>query len=146
MQNCDPRPDTPAVTTSAMITENCCAPVVYRKPPCEYEDHPMTSDDNSNSISPDSSFQASGKRKFCYADREEIEYEVTTMIVEKFRKTDVVPDHGSHPPLIADEDFSRILKMRLSDNSTIPEERLNVEEARNDFFIVNNDGNHASTR
>ncbi|XP_055606475.1 uncharacterized protein LOC129754433 [Uranotaenia lowii] len=139
------RPATPAVfgTTVAEKSQDFFK---YRNPEDD-EDEPMF-DDNSNSLTaiesnglyelePGKSSpgrvqqQSSGKRKFCHDDREDIEYEITNVIVEKFHKTGMVPHRGYHDPIsrIDDQTFARITQVpRAVENGSTSDEHTDYEE------------------
>lgn len=131
----DIRPDTPAFTQQASATEKCRTFLEYRNPTCELDDDPM--DDNSNSLTAEGAemvnSQLSGKRKFCYTDREEIEYEVTKLITEKYQKTDIVPDHGSHPPIMDDERFARLTQVDSLSKTSVREVHGHSDNNHHDF-------------
>lgn len=110
----DSRPDTPALE----CREKCY--LDYRDPGvADFDDDPMLMragaiDDNSNLLMTSSESEgvgvlrqqtSSGKRKLCedFEDRER----QLELIVEKFQKTDIVPDRGQHASLVDDATFTR---------------------------------------
>ncbi|XP_058834776.1 uncharacterized protein LOC131691976 [Topomyia yanbarensis] len=115
----DPRPDTPAIVQQTTVTEKCRTFLEYRNPTSEIEDELMASDENWDTMI---SHQNSLKRKFCYEDCDDYEYEVTELITEKFRKTDIVPDHGSHEPisLIDEQQFNQLTQVESPSKTPIP--------------------------
>lgn len=121
---------TPAV--SADMDQKSISFLEYRNPSIDMEDDPMDTEGDS-CVSTGDPIQRvlSGKRKFRYDDVEDIEYEVTQVITEKFRKTDNVPFHGCHDPisLIDDELFARMVRIESSSKTPIPED--NGEDASN---------------
>lgn len=112
-----------AADTTAM--DKSIAFLEYRNPSADIDDDPMDTEGNpcANAGAPLQRVQ-SGKRKFRYDDLEDVEYEVTKVITEKFLKTDRVPFHGSHEPisLIDDELFARMVRIESSSKTPIPEE------------------------
>lgn len=121
----------------------------YRNPPLDVEDDPMDTEGNSSATTGVPIQRVpSGKRKFCYDDLDDIEYEVTEVITEKFRKTDEVPFHGCHEPisLIDDELFAQMVRIESSSSKTpIPEENSEYGTNSNEIPIydkrVDDEGN-----
>lgn len=121
----------------------------YRNPPLDIEDDPMDTEGNfSASTGAPIQRALSGKRKFCYDDLDDIEYEVSEVITEKFRKTDKVPFHGCHDPIsiIDDELFAQMVRIESSSSKTpIPEENSEYRTNSNEFPIhdklVDEEGN-----
>ncbi|XP_062543329.1 uncharacterized protein LOC134210909 [Armigeres subalbatus] len=106
----------------------------YRNPPADSEDDPMTTEGSACADSGDTIQRVkSFKRKFRYDDLEDIEYEVSKVITEKFRKTDTVPFHGCHDPIssIDDELFARMVLIESSSKTPVPENN-NTYELRNE--------------
>lgn len=125
----------------------------YRSPPADNEDDPMVTGSNpcTGTAEPVQRVQ-SFKRKFHYDDLDDIEYEVTKVITEKFRKTDVVPFHGCHDPIssIDDELFARMVLIDCSSKTPIPGESNNAEipvynKIFNDSYVVECDSSIATT-
>ncbi|XP_055625257.1 probable serine/threonine-protein kinase mps1 [Toxorhynchites rutilus septentrionalis] len=124
----DPRPDTPALLPRKTITTEKYRNFQEYRNPADASEREMFLDDNSNSLAADMDETAiiqpsSGKRKFAFEDREDYEYEVNTLIVEKFHKTDVVPDRGCHPPisLIDEEKFAKMTRVEFPNKIPVPE-------------------------
>ncbi|XP_058463621.1 uncharacterized protein LOC131437945 isoform X2 [Malaya genurostris] len=115
----DPHPNTPVSVHQTTVTEKCRTFLEYRNPACEFDDEPVASEEMWDEVV---SHQNSFKRKFCYEDRDDYDYEVTELITEKFRKTDIVPDHGSHEPisLIDEQQFNRLTQMESPSKTPVP--------------------------
>ncbi|XP_053687828.1 uncharacterized protein LOC128737249 [Sabethes cyaneus] len=112
----------PGQQTSSI--EKCRSFLEYRNPSNEMEDDLMAIEEDVAELSLGHS--SSFKRKFRYDDCEDYEYEVTTLITEKFHKTDFVPDHGSHEPisLIDDEQFARLTNVESICKTPIPSQHV----------------------
>lgn len=99
----------------------------YRNPTNETDDDLMGLEDNVAGLSVEhcSSF----KRKFCYEDCDDCEYEMTSLSTEKFHKADVVPDRGSHKPisLIDDAQFARLTQVESPSKTPIPRRHVTSE-------------------
>lgn len=108
----DSRPDTPALERKATARENSHNSYLdYRDPGLDdFDDDAImrgtTIDDNSNLVlmCTNDGRNSSVKRKLC-EDHEDSARQLE-MIVEKFQKTDIVPDHGQHASLVEVETFS----------------------------------------
>lgn len=108
------RSDTPAVPRQSSAMDKCRSFLQYRNPSTEIEIDSMDVEGNINP--PNAGLiqrVPSCKRKFRYDDSEEIEYEVTKVVTEKFLKTDTVPFHGCHIPISQiDEDlFAQMVRI-----------------------------------
>ncbi|XP_065087901.1 uncharacterized protein LOC135709467 [Ochlerotatus camptorhynchus] len=117
----DYRSDTPAFPRHTSAMDKCRSFLEYRNPSTEIEDDSMDAEGNASSTTADPIQRVpSCKRKFRYDDLDEIEYEVTKVVTEKFLKTDAVPFHGCHVPIsqIDDELFAQLV--RIESFSTTP--------------------------
>lgn len=119
------RSDTPAFPGQTSAMDKCHSFLQYRNPSTEIEDDSMDVEGNVNPSNSAGLIQRvpSVKRKFRYDDPEEIEYEVTKVVTEKFLKTDTVPFHGCHTPIsqIDEELFAQMVRIEsLSTTSSAP--------------------------
>ncbi|XP_055531136.1 uncharacterized protein LOC129721999 isoform X2 [Wyeomyia smithii] len=91
--------------------EKCQAFLRYRNPTNEMDDELMALEDEVGEMSIERS--SSFKRKFCYEDSDDYQYELNAMITEKCHKTDFVPDRGNHEPIsrIDEEQFARMTRV-----------------------------------
>ncbi|XP_001846999.2 uncharacterized protein LOC6037037 [Culex quinquefasciatus] len=114
-RNKDSRPDTPALERKAKGQHNY---LDYRDPGlADFDDDAMMQgaiDDNSNVLLMTTTTDGVGvfreqgisvKRKMC-EDKEDCERRLE-LIVEKFQKTDIVPDRGQHARLLDEQTFTR---------------------------------------
>lgn len=106
----------------------------YRNPPTDSEDDLMSTGGDACADSGDTIQRVkSFKRKFRYDDLEDVEYEVSKVISEKFLKTDIVPFHGCHDPIssIDDDLFARMVLVESSSKTPVPDNN-NTYELRNE--------------
>lgn len=114
--------------------DKCRSFLEYRNPSTEIEDDSVDTEGNPSLAAADPIQRVpSCKRKFRYDDVEDIEYEVTKVVTEKFLKTDAVPFHGCHVPIsqIDDELFAQLVRIESSSSTVTPvnaAERLNNNE------------------
>lgn len=130
----DYRSDTPAVPGHTSAMDKCRSFLEYRNPSTEIEEDAMGAEGNASSTAADPIQRVpSCKRKFRYDDVEDIEYEVTKVVTEKFLKTDAVPFHGCHAPIsqIDDKLFAQLLRIESFSTTSTPvnaAEHLNNNE------------------